>query len=309
MKSLSAVLLAGTLAAASAQTNSTKGNPLEAVAGVVQAFAGTNGQDAQKALSAATMLIQTYAGTNSRAISPGGANPAPANQSTATALAGLVAAFSGPAGDSISLGGTNPSPATALAGLVQSFSGTNADGLNGQNALAAAAKLVQGLSGSNSNPLASLGGKPAIDFRELKNSLPEALAGLRRTNARGEKTSALGATVSSAEGTYGATDGPVFTVKISDLGALGPVGALAGMATSVKEVDSEGDAGYERSAEYRGHRGLEKYSSVTRSGSANVVVANRFAVEITGRGIEAAQLKRAAEELDYAALEKLANPR
>lgn len=273
MKPLASVLLAATLASASAQTSQ---SALSAIAGLVQTISGTNSQNGPTALSNAASAAQTYAGTN------GGISVGP----------GTSAA--------------NQSPVAAIAGLVQTLTGTNAQ--DGKSALAAAASLVQGLAGAKSNPLASLGGKPAIDFRELKSALPDTLAGLRRTNVRGEKTGALGAEVSFAEGTYGTEGGPRFVVKISDLGALGPVAAFAGMAWAGTEIESEGDQGYERTTRYHGQKGLEKYSTTTRSGTANVAVANRFVVEITGRGIEPQQLKAAAEGLDYAALERLASP-
>lgn len=272
MKHIFAALLAGMVAAASAQTDQ---QGMAAIAGLVQALAGTNSQNAQVALPNAPSAAQNY--TN------GGISVGPNN----------------PAG--------NQSPVAAIAGLVQAFAGTNAGAQDGKSALAAAAGIVQGLAGANTNPLASLGGKSAADFRELKKALPETLAGLRRTNARGEKAGAFGAEVSYAEGTY-ETEGQRLVIKVSDLGALGPVAALAGMAWAARDVDSEGDSGYERTVQYRGHKGLEKYSSATKSGTANVAVANRFMIEITGRGIEASQLKSAAEGLDYAALEKLANP-
>ncbi|MSO21892.1 MAG: hypothetical protein EXQ58_01280 [Acidobacteria bacterium] len=41
-----------------------------------------------------------------------------------------------------------------------------------------------------------------VDFRELKALLPEALPGMRRTQAEGEKAAAMGLNISKAEGEY-----------------------------------------------------------------------------------------------------------
>ena len=82
---------------------------------------------------------------------------------------------------------------------------------------------------------------------------------------------------------------------------------MAGFGWTATEVDSEGDQGYERTTEYKGRKGLEKYRTADRSGSASVMAGGRFMVEIKGDNIEPAQLRSAAESIDYDALERLAN--
>ncbi|MBE2180565.1 MAG: hypothetical protein IAE97_08855 [Chthoniobacterales bacterium] len=175
-----------------------------------------------------------------------------------------------------------------------------------KEAMAAIAAMVKSFETGAPNPLAALGGKEAVDFRQLKALLPEELAGLRRTNARGEKTGAFGANIATTTGEYGSPDGPRLTVKITDLGATGPFGALAGLGWLTSEVDSEGDDGYERTTMYGNYKGLEKYRGDSKSGSVNIVVANRFMVEVEGRGIEPIQLQTAAASLNLMALEQLA---
>ncbi len=180
-----------------------------------------------------------------------------------------------------------------------------ATGQDAQQAMAEAAKFFQALTNGTNNPLRALGGKAAVDFRQLKAQLPESLAGLRRTNARGQKTGVMGANVTTAEGEYGEGDGSRLAVKITDLGAMGALGSLAGMGWTASEIDSEGDEGYERTTEYGGNKGLEKYQTATRSGSVNILVAGRFMVEITGREITPEQLMTAALGVDLAALASL----
>jgi len=175
-----------------------------------------------------------------------------------------------------------------------------------KKAVAAISALVKSFQDGSQNPLAALGAKPAVDFRQLKALLPEELAGLRRTNARGEKTGAFGANVSSATGEYGAPGGPRMVVKITDVGATGPFGALAGLGWLATEVDSEGDEGYERTTLYGKHKGLEKYRNDTKAGSVDVVVAGRFLINIEGTGIEAIKLQTAAASLELDTLEQMA---
>jgi hypothetical protein len=213
--------------------------------------------------------------------------------------------------------GQNAAPAkgadamAVIGGLIRTFQGAAAqDGSGGTSSpdpMAAMAEMMKAFQGGTNNPLAAVGGKPAVDFRELRALLPEEIGGLRRTNAQGKKTGAFGAGISEASGNYGEAGGPQLTVEIKDLGAMGPFGAMAGLGWTATEIDSESDQGYERTTEYNGRKGLEKFKSADKSGSASVMVSGRFMIEIKGNGIEPGQLKSAAESIDFAALERLAN--
>ena len=219
------------------------------------------------------------------------------------ALPGMVAAQS-----PTPAAGTNPM--AALAGMLQAFQGTNDPNTGASpaegDAMAAVAQFMQAFQGGTNNPLAAMGGQPAVDFRELRALLPEELAGLRRTNARGQKTGAFGANISEATGEYGESGGPRLEVKITDLGAMGPFGAMAGFGWMATEIDREGDDGYERTAQFQGRKGLEKYNTAAKSGSVNVMAGSRFMIDIQGNNIEPAQLKAAAEGLDLDALDRVA---
>jgi hypothetical protein len=202
-----------------------------------------------------------------------------------------------PAGAPMPAEGLSVGPAT------KATKGTEMD-----QGLAMAAQLFQAFQGqATNNPLAALGGRNPMDFGELKAQLPEQIAGLRRTNARGQKTGLLGAEVSLAEGEYGGSGGPRLKAKITDLAGIGALGSFAGLAWMATEVDSEGDGGYERTTDYQGRKGLEKYDRTTRTGTATVVVRNRFLVEIEGSNVDGPQLKAAMDELDLSNLEKLAS--
>lgn len=205
---------------------------------------------------------------------------------------------------------TNPEPQTdplsALAGLIKTFQGAPApEGT--PDPLAAAAQLLQAFQGGTNHPFAGLGAKPAVDFREIRALLPEEAAGLRRTSARGKKTGAFGANVSEATGDYGEAGTPQLEIQITDLAAMGPLAAMADFGWTSADIDSEGDDGYERTTQYEGRQGVEKYRTIDRTGSVKVMVAGRFMVEVKGDNIDPAQLRAAAEAIDLDALERLAN--
>jgi hypothetical protein len=175
-----------------------------------------------------------------------------------------------------------------------------------KDAMAAFSKMLQSLGDDSNNPLAAFGAQKPVGAGELKAMLPADADGLRRTNARGEKTGAFGANVVQATGEYGDGEGPRVKIQITDLAAMGPFGALAGFGWMQTEVDSEGDHGYERTTEQGGFKTLEKYTNASRSGTITVVVGNRFIVEVEGRDIDPTKLQACARAIDFAALDNLA---
>jgi hypothetical protein len=56
-----------------------------------------------------------------------------------------------------------------------------------------------------------------VDFRELKTLLPDSLPGMKRTEAKGEKTAAFGINVSKAEGSYRADSGANIDITLTDM--------------------------------------------------------------------------------------------
>jgi hypothetical protein len=175
-----------------------------------------------------------------------------------------------------------------------------------KDAMAAFSKMLQSFGDDSNNPLAALGAQKPVGAGELKAMLPADADGLRRTNARGEKTGAFGANVVQATGEYGDGEGPRVKINITDLAAMGPFGALAGFGWMQTEVDSEGDHGYERTTEQSGFKTLEKYTNASRSGTITVVVGNRFIVEVEGRNIDPTKLQACARAIDFSALDNLA---
>lgn len=175
-----------------------------------------------------------------------------------------------------------------------------------KDAMAAFSKMLQSFADDSNNPLAAFGAQKPAGAGELKAMLPAEADGLRRTNARGEKTGAFGANVVQATGEYGEGEGPRVKIKVTDLAAMGPFGALAGFGWMQTEIDSEGDHGYERTTTQGGFKTLEKYENATRSGTITVVVGHRFIVEVEGQDLDPARLQACARAFDFAALDALA---
>ncbi len=158
-------------------------------------------------------------------------------------------------------------------------------------------KALGSLMGASSNAA------PVSDFREMKALLPATLPDMKRTKAGGEKTGALGMLVSYAEARYESDSGGSIEIKITDNSGLGPLMALSQAGWTTMEIDQETETGYERTTTIGGSKALEKYDSTGRSGEIQIMVDNRFMVQITVNGVDAAAMKAAAETID---LKKLA---
>lgn len=158
--------------------------------------------------------------------------------------------------------------------------------------------LGQMMQGAASNSTAAV-----VDFRELKALLPAELPGLKRTSASGEKSSAMGMTISFAEGRYEAGDNSI-EIKLSDYGGTGFATMMAA-GWAMQEMDRETDTGFERTTTLGGHKAKEQYDTAGKTGSTEILVAGRFLVEITGNNVAAEAIKGAVEKIDLAKLAAL----
>lgn len=146
-----------------------------------------------------------------------------------------------------------------------------------------------------------------VDFRELKKLLPEKLAGMKRTNASGEKNSAFGIKISQAEADYDAGNGGTIHVEITDMGTMKGLARMARFGWVMADVDRESDDGYERTITYRGHKGHEEYQTDSKEGTIQLLVADRFSVEVHGSDVDMKMIKKALDKLDINKLERMKN--
>jgi Yip1-like protein len=148
-----------------------------------------------------------------------------------------------------------------------------------------------------------------VDFQTLKAMLPTALPGMARTNASGEANQGLGMQATNATGTYKGADGSIVELSISDASA---VSGLMEMAESLPQTThSESDSGYEKDVLLGGHKVHEKYNTQSHHGELQAFVAKRFAVAVTGDGVDMSTLESALGTVDLVKLESMkdANPK
>jgi hypothetical protein len=145
-----------------------------------------------------------------------------------------------------------------------------------------------------------------VDFRLLKDKLPEQVGPLNRTSATGEKNSGMGFTISETRGKYSLEDtGQRVEIEIKDMGSMKGWAGLAAWGWTIAEVDKETDTGYERTIEYRGHKGFEEYDNESQEGKIEVFVAKRYMVSVKGWDVPMDLIKEGLDEVPIGELEDM----
>ena len=142
-----------------------------------------------------------------------------------------------------------------------------------------------------------------VDYKILKEMLPGDVAGLNRTEATGEKTSAMGMQISNANGRYSNDAGASMTIKITDIGSMTGLAGMAAYAWAATEMDRESDTGYEKTSTFNGYKSHEKYDKSSKSGEISVLVGNRFVAEVSGNDVDMNAMKDALTKVDLKKLD------
>ena len=145
--------------------------------------------------------------------------------------------------------------------------------------------------------------KEVVDFRALKELLPEKVAGMERTAHSGEKAGAMGFNMSTASAEYRDGDKEL-ELAIVDFAAVAT--AMMGItAWASVEIDREDENGYERTTTVEGYKAFEKYSNKNKSGELSLLVADRFIITLKGRNMDEKSFKSAIDELNLKQLAKM----
>ncbi|MBE0571195.1 MAG: hypothetical protein IH618_06590 [Ignavibacteriaceae bacterium] len=145
-----------------------------------------------------------------------------------------------------------------------------------------------------------------VDFRELKALLPENLGDLKRTNTEGEKSGAMGFTISKAEADYNNEDySQRIDIEITDMTGASGFAGLAAWGWAMADIDKETESGYEKTTKYKGHKAFEKYNNEYKDGSIEVLVSGRFMVSVNGNNVPMTAIMSAIDQIDVGKLEAM----
>ncbi len=144
-----------------------------------------------------------------------------------------------------------------------------------------------------------------IDFRKLKDVLPQELAGFEKGESSGEKNNAFGISVSEAKQSFRLADGSKrVRFEITDPGSLAGPFALTNMWMNV-DIDKETSGGYEKTSTVGGRKIHEKWNKSSQHAEVKIVVGNRFMVEVDARGLDMTDVKALLSKIDIAKLESM----
>jgi hypothetical protein len=138
-----------------------------------------------------------------------------------------------------------------------------------------------------------------VSLDGLKAFLPEALAGMKRTDSDAQHVNMMGINTASANADYQAGSGAgALELTITDVGNVsGPMRmGLTGWA--VAQFDRQTDTGYEKTTTCQGYKAFEEYDRQDQSGGLRAFVAERFVVEVTGDGVTMETIKKAMGQVD-----------
>jgi hypothetical protein len=149
------------------------------------------------------------------------------------------------------------------------------------------------------------GGKvESLPPERIKQFVPGSLGGLSRASVSAERNAAMGVQISKATARYSDGAQRNLDLDITDTGSLkGLVGFAAGWAGV--EQEEQTDTGYDKT--YRSGDQLvhEQWDNRSHHGQYGIVVADRFAVSVSGEAADIDELKAAVGTIDLAGLAAL----
>jgi hypothetical protein len=136
-----------------------------------------------------------------------------------------------------------------------------------------------------------------VDYKKLKEFLPEKVGTLARTSSEGSTTSMGDMKLSQASGEYHPENSePTADIEITDYGAMPGMAEVVGAFGKV-EINKEGDDGYEKTYKIGNWPAHEEYQKESKDGELTIFVGNRFIVEISTSNMDPAVLKATAESM------------
>jgi Yip1 domain len=151
------------------------------------------------------------------------------------------------------------------------------------------------------------GGKPPvkpISSDDLKTLLPTTAGGLSLATSDGTATTIAGISGTSAQATYGTTSDAKIDLAVGDLGNASGIAALANLGASM-DVQSNSDQGYEKNVQVNGQQVHEKWSAPDKESELLEVVNNRYAVTVTGHGVDMDTALAALQSVDMTKFQAL----
>lgn len=134
-----------------------------------------------------------------------------------------------------------------------------------------------------------------LSLDELKALLPEALAGLKRTNYNASSAAGYAA----VEGDYQKDDTIGLRVMIYDCAGETGAGFYTLTYWGAMNFQQESEHEYTKTIDFNGGKAIENFKKEQKQSSLTYVSNNRLLVVLNGTNMEPSVLKEAAQNLDF----------
>ena len=146
-------------------------------------------------------------------------------------------------------------------------------------------------------------GVEPVQLEALKPFLPATFAGLPQTSTQSDRSGVPGLMIAKAEAEYGDASGKNVELEVVDTGGAAGLMGLAGWMNIQGERE---DASHREVTRREGTRLVHEEASKTGGQSKySVVLADRYVVSASGRGVDIGALKSAVGSLDLGKIESL----
>ncbi len=145
-----------------------------------------------------------------------------------------------------------------------------------------------------------------VSPEELQKLLPNRFSGLEPFEQDAQKTELWGIKISEATEVFQPSSSH-WKIKL----AITDLGSLAGMTSLIRkdwiknDVDIRSENGYQKTIYYKNYRALESYNRINNLLKYEVIVNNRFLVEVRGGGTYPHKIREAMEQIDWKRLGEL----
>jgi hypothetical protein len=192
---------------------------------------------------------------------------------------------------------SNTAPGAPNAAAANTSAAAGAE--NAQNPVSAVGGLLNALGAASGGPQRV----DTVDFKTLETMLPASLPSMKRIHAEGESQSAVGVKTSTAKADYAGDDGAGEHIEIADISGVSGLVDLAGGL--IQNTTSESDSGFEKEVLIGGRTVHEKYDAANKHGDVSIILAKRFAVDVSGHGVSMGSLEQTLGQIDLGRLESM----
>ncbi len=143
------------------------------------------------------------------------------------------------------------------------------------------------------------------NYQELKSLLPHSVGEFHQKEISAEQSSIFRINVTKAQASYENSHGSLLKMKLIDMGKLKGLTTFTALTWTMVDFERQKDQGYERTLTYAGYKAFEEYNNENKSGRIQLIVTNRFLIEVEGYGVEMSLIKKALNKIDFDLLESL----